>query len=92
MELAEKRVKTVVENGGHQDDGERVEVGNNVVGNTVGGKHSGEVRGSGTDTVVVEVLDGEEAEDTSGLECAADILNELVIPASCVTSTLGGDD
>jgi hypothetical protein len=88
---AEKRVKTVVQNGSHHDNGQGVEVADNIVGNTVGGEHGGQVRGSRTDTVVVQVLDGEETEDTSSLESTADILDELVIPRGGVTKASGGD-
>lgn len=88
---AEKGVETVVEDGSHEDDGERVEVADNVVGDTVGGEHGGQVRSSGTDTVVVEVLDREETEDTSSLESTADILNELVIPGGVVTGASSSD-
>lgn len=88
---AEKRVKTVVQNGSHQDNGQGVEVADNVVGDTVGGEHGGQVGGSGTDTVVVKVLDGEETEDTSSLESTANVLDELVIPRGVVTEASGGD-
>lgn len=47
---------------------------------TVGGQHGRQETGRGTDTVVVEVLDREETEDSSGLECAANIIDELIIP------------
>jgi hypothetical protein len=90
--VAEHGVETVVENGGHQDNGQRVEVADDIVGDTVGGEHGGQVRSGRTDTVVVEVLDGEETEDTSSLESTADILDELVVPLSLVTGTAGSDD
>jgi len=92
VEVTEHGVETVVQNGGHEDNGEGVEVADNVVGDTVGGEHGGQVRGSGTDTIVVEILDGEEAEDTSGLESTANILNELVAPLGVVTSATGSND
>ena len=90
--MAKHRVETVVQNGSHKNNGQRVEVADNVVGDTVGGEHGGQVRGGRTDTVVVEVLDGEETEDTSGLESTADILDELIAPLSLVTSAASSDD
>ena len=78
--LAQEGVEAVVENRSTANDTERVEVVDDVVGDTVGDHHGGQETGRGTDTVVVNVLDGEETEDTGGLESAANILNELVVP------------
>ena len=87
---SKRGVQAVVEDGGGGDDGEGVEVGNNVVGNTIGLQHGRQERSGGTETVVVEVLNREEAEDTSTLECAADILNELVTPLNLVLALKTG--
>lgn len=78
--LAQEGVETVVEDRSTDDDTETVEVVDDVVGDTVGDQHGRQETGSRTDTIVVKVLDGEEAEDSGGLECAANIFDELVVP------------
>jgi len=78
--FAEEWVKTVVEDWRADDDGEGVEVVDDVVGDTVGGEHGGESVGSATESVVVDVLKGEEAEDSGSLESTANVFNELIVP------------
>ena len=90
--LAQEGVEAVVEDRSKDNDTERVEVVDDVVGDTVGDHHGGQETGSRTDTIVVKVLDGEEAEDTGGLESAANILDELVVPAHWNNLARGCDD
>lgn len=73
-------VETIIEDRRTGDDTERVEIGNYVVGHAVGLKHGGQEAGCVTDAVVVQVLDREETEDAGGLECAADVVNEIIVP------------
>ena len=87
----EKGVETVVEDGGERNDGQRVEVVDNVVGHAVGREHGGQEAGRVADTVVVEVLDGEEAEDSGSLQGTLDILHKLVVPASLDAQACGRD-
>lgn len=62
-----------------KDDADRVQVVQQIIGNTVGVHTSSQSIGSGTKTSVVDLEDGLEEEDTTGLESAADIVNELVV-------------
>ena len=78
----EKGIEAVVEDGGEPNDGQRVEVVDNVVGHAVSCEHGGEEAGRVADTVVVKVLDGEEAEDSGSLEGTLDVFDELIVPAS----------
>lgn len=80
--LTERWVKDVVNKRGSHNDGERVEVVDDVVWHTVGDEHGREEVCCRTDTVVVKVLNGEETEDTSSLESATDVLDELIVPPS----------
>lgn len=81
------RVETVVENRGETNDAERVDIGNDIVGHTVRLEHGGKEAGGGTESVVVDILDGKEAEDTGGLKCSAHVVNELVVPL-CVVDAI----
>lgn len=90
VEPSKRGVQAVVKEGSSGNDTERVEVGNDVVGDTIRPQHGRQEISGGTETVVVEVLDREEAEDTSTLECTADILNELVAPLNLVGTLKAG--
>lgn len=61
------------------DNGDGVEVVEQIVGDTVSPHTGGEGVGSSTEGTVVDVVDGKEEEDTASLEGTADILNELII-------------
>lgn len=88
--LAEEGVDAVVDDGDGDDDGERVEVGDEIIGGAVGG-HGGGLRGRDTaDTAVVEVVDGEEEEDLTGGEGTGDIVDETVGPGDGLVA-VGGD-
>lgn len=87
--LAESRVQSVVENWAQENDAERVEVANDIVRDTVAGKHRAQEVGGASNTVVVPVLHGEEAEHSSGLERTLDVLDELVVVAVLGLASLG---
>lgn len=80
--LAQSRVQSKVENWVQQNDTQRVEVANDIVGHTVTRQHSTKVVGSVTNTVVVPELNWEEHEHSGGLKSTLDILDKLIVPAS----------
>ena len=90
-QFAEKWVESVVKDRDGDNDRKRVEVLDNVVWHTVGGQHGRQVASGSTETVVVDVLDWEEAEHSSGLESALDILDELIVPVGLDAQSGGGD-
>lgn len=53
---------------------------NDIVGHTIGRQHSRQIASSSTETVVVDVLDGKEAEHSRSLKGTLDVLDELVVP------------
>ena len=80
LRSAQGRVDEVCEDGDGADDAQAVEVLDDVVGYAVGREHRGEEAGCAADTVVVDVLDGKEAEDPCGLEGAGNVVDEAVVP------------
>ena len=92
--VAKERVEAIVKNGANDNDGQRVEVGDDIVGDTLDVHLSTLETSSAANAVIVPELDGEEAEHASGLERALDILDELVVPAGLsgetVSSTIRG--
>jgi len=84
IEPAKERIQSVIENWCGADDGKGVKVLTQVVGHTVGLQHSCEEICSRTKAVIIDVLDGEKTEDARGLESAADVLDELVVPSGVV--------
>lgn len=77
--LAETGVQKVVDEGNHDDDGDGVQVLDDIVGNSVklhGGGLGGQVTGH---LVVGEEEDGQEEEDLAGHETSADFINPGVI-------------
>ena len=78
-DLAETGVEEVVDDGDHDDNGDGVEVLDNVVGDAVtlhGRGLDGQVAGH---LVVGEEEDGQEEEDLAGLETTADLIDPLVV-------------
>jgi hypothetical protein len=76
------RVEDVVEKHRKDDNAKGVKVVDNVVGHAVGGEHGRQETRRIAQSIVVDKLDGKEAEDSRGLERAAHVLDELVVPAS----------
>lgn len=85
------RGSSYVENGTKQYDTQGVEVANYIVGDTVALEHVAEEIGGATDTVVVPILHGEEAEHASSLHRALDILHEQIIVVCFGLESLGGN-
>lgn len=78
-DLAQQRVQNVINDGNHDDDGDGVQVLNDVVGDTVTLKSSslhGQVAGH---LVVGQEEDGQEEEDLAGHQTTADLINPGVI-------------
>lgn len=80
MEATEGRVQDVVEDRREDNDTERVKVTDEIIWHAIRLEHCREETRRLAETVVVDVLDREEAEDPSCLECATDVLDELVVP------------
>lgn len=90
-ELSEAGVEDVIDDGDHEDDGDGVEVLDNIVGNTVeleGGGLGGQVSGH---LVVGEEEDGEEEEDLAGHETTADFVDPGVIVGHPLGAVGDGD-
>lgn len=92
VEVTQEGIQPVVEDGGKRDDTERVEVADDIVRDAVRGQHGRQKARRVAQSVVIDVLDGEEAKDAGRLECAADILHKLVIPMSPNVLSLRCDD
>lgn len=78
-QLAETGVQKVINEGDHDDDRDRVQVLNNIVGNTVenhGGGLSGQVTGH---LVVSQMEDGQVEEDLAGQETTLDFIDPGII-------------
>ena len=90
--LTQEGVQAVVEKRGADNDAQAVEVAENIVGDTVRLQHGRQEVGGGADAVVVEVLDGEEAEDTGCLECLLHVLDKLIVPVAGNGLTAGSHD
>ena len=78
-ELAETRVEDVVDDGDHDDDGDGVEVLENVVGGAVTLHGTGLGGQVGGHLVVGEEEDGQEEEDLAGHQTTLDLVNPGVI-------------
>lgn len=92
IEATQERIETVVEDRCADDDTQSIKVVNNVIGHAVSSKHGRQETCSTTNSVVVQILNGEEAENTSGLEGTSNIVHELVVPPGLnVQSTRGND-
>ena len=76
----QERIEAVVQDDGEEDNGEGVEVANNVVGDAIGGKHICSGVGGLSQAIVINVLEGKEGEDPGGLEGAAHIIDKGVVP------------
>lgn len=89
--LAETGVDKVIKDGDHDDDGEGVQVLDNIVGGTVQDHRTslgGQVVGH---LVVGEEEDGQEEEDLAGLETTADFVNPGVIVSQPAGALSNGD-
>jgi hypothetical protein len=75
-------------------DAKRIKIADNVIWHSVRGEHSRQETRRIAQTIVVDELDREEAEDARCLERAAHVLDELVIPARAdgLALALGCDD
>lgn len=74
------------EDGDSNDDGQGVEVAEQVIGSTMGRHGPGLRGGDGTDTAIVDVVDGEVEEDGASLDGADDIINSLIGPCNLLTT------
>lgn len=75
----ETGVDNAIANWDEDDEGKRIEVGEDIVGQTMRGHGSGLGRQVVVQLVVGEPVDGEPAEDGAGLETTLDFVNPLVI-------------
>jgi hypothetical protein len=65
----------VVHDRDENDDCKRVEIIEDIVGNSVGGQRGRLSICGSTQTSIINLLDGEEEEDSTGSHCATDILD-----------------
>lgn len=79
-QLGHEGVESKGDDGGEDDDGDRVEVSNQVVGDTTLDHGVGHVILGVPETTVGEDEDGDEEEDGTGVESLADLVHELVVP------------
>ena len=77
---AQGGVDDVGENRDHNDDGEGVEVGEEVVGGTIGGHGRALITENVTDTAVIVVPDGKVEEDRACRIGASGVVNHFVRP------------
>jgi hypothetical protein len=68
--LLEKRVDEVVHDWDEDDDCKRVEIVEDIVGNSVGGQRGRLSICGSTQTSIINLLDGEEEENSTGSHCA----------------------
>ena len=90
--FAERGVEGVVQDWSRDNDYDRVEVLEEVVGNAVTCQHSVDTVSCGSEAIVVDRLNREEAEHSTGLECSTNILNEVVVPRDDNIASAGCDD
>jgi len=90
--LAEHWVERIVQDRSSDNDQDGVEVLEEIVGHAVAGEHGVDSVSGGSETIVVDGLDGEETEHSAGLECSTDILDEVVVPWDDLAASAGGDD
>lgn len=90
--LAEQWIEVIVQDWCHEDDGERVEVADNVVWDAVRGKHGTQSVAGSFESTVVQVLERKKAEDASSLKCTSNINNKLIVPRYIDVMTTLGDD
>lgn len=89
--LAETGVQEVVDEGNHDDNGDGVQVLDNVVGDTVK-LHGTSLDGQITSHLVVgQEEDGQEEEDLAGHETTADLVNPGIVVSHPVGSLRDGD-
>lgn len=82
--LAERRIDPVTQDGRCDDDGQRVEVGEEVVRSALGGHSCGLGVENVSHAYGVQLQHREEDEDLTGGECSADFLHEGVIVVDCL--------
>ena len=82
--LAEEGIEHMVDEGCDDDNSNGVEVVEEIVGDAVSLHAGSEGVGGSTKGAVVDVEDGEEAEDSGRLECATNIVDEGVIVRVCL--------
>lgn len=88
----EERVDDVVHDRDHDHDTNGVEVVEEIVGEAVGLHSGGKSVCGSAKTTIVDVEDGLEEEDAAGLECAADVVDELIVITVNLGASSGGAD
>jgi hypothetical protein len=79
-ELSEQWIDSVVQDRNEDDNGERVEVVEHIIGNTIRGEGCGLSVCCSPETSIVDLLNGEEEEDSTSAHCPSRIINELIVP------------
>lgn len=86
---AEERVKHMVDNGSDDHNGDRVEIVEKIVRDTVRLHASCKSIGGSTEGTIVDEEDGEEAEYSRSLEGAAHIVDEVIVVTVLLGATSG---
>lgn len=88
--FAEEGVHSVGEDGNHDDDGQRIEVCEEIVWRAVGGHRSALVGKSVANATIIGIPDREVEKDGAGSECSLGIVDKLISPRNRFT-TPGGN-